>query len=103
MNRVSLQKELADAIDSARLVVKASKGLRDAVRLGVYLVGKRVFVASDANSAYELKDGKFSTLTADEYQKYIRPEHAAVMSFEFNGVPVEALNTLLGFFRELGG
>jgi hypothetical protein len=101
MTRVGLQVNLERVIEETRLVVKGKKGLRDAVRVGVYQVGKRVFAAIDSTTAYEVKDGNLVQLSQEEYTKYIRPEYILQASYEFKVLSDKDLNTLLGFFNEL--
>jgi transcriptional regulator len=101
MNRVNMQRNLEEKIEQARLTVKAKKGLRDAVRVGVYAVGKRVFAVTDANTAYEVKDGNLVQLTQEEYGKYIKPENILDASYLFKDIPLDTLNTLTKLFEEV--
>ena len=101
MNRVNMQRNLEEKIEQARLTVKAKKGLRDAVRVGIYAVGKRVFAAIDSTTAYEVKEGTLFPLTTEDYQRYINPHNALQASYEFKVLTEKELNTLLGFFNEL--
>jgi len=102
MNRVNMQINLEKAIDQARMQVKSKRGLRDAVRLGIYAVGKRVFAVTDAATAYEVKDSTLTPpLTPEEYTKFIRPECILQVSYEFKDIPTEALSTLTKLFEEV--
>jgi len=102
MTRVGLQVNLERVIEETRLVVKGKKGLRDAVRVGVYQVGKRVFAAIDSTTAYEVKDGNLVQLTQEEYAKFIRPEYILQASYEFKGISDQDLITLTKLFEEVG-
>jgi hypothetical protein len=102
MNRVNMQIALENAVENARLTVKSKKGLRDAVRVGIYAVGKRVFAVTDAATAYELKDGNLVQLSPEEYTKYIRPEYILQASYEFKGISDQDLITLTKLFEEVG-
>jgi len=101
MNRVNMQVALENAVEKARLVVKAKKGLRDAVRVGIYAVGKRVFAVVDAVTAYEFKDGQLVQLSQEEYTKFIQPHNALQASYEFGDIPIDALHTLTKLFDEV--
>ena len=101
MTRVDLQVNLERVIEEARLRVKAKKGLRDAVRVGIYEVGRRIFAVVDSTTAYEVKDGTLSPLTPEEYTKFIRPEYILQASYEFKDIPAEALSTLTKLFEEV--
>jgi len=101
MTRVDLQVNLERVIEEARLRVKAKKGLRDAVRVGIYQVGKRIFAVVDSTTAYEVKGEKLMQLSQEEYEKYIRPFHCLQASYEFKVLTEKELNTLLGLFSEL--
>ena len=102
MNRANMQIALETAVEQARLQVKAKKGLRDAVRVGIYAVGKRVFAAIDTLTAYEVKEGKLVQLSQEEYTKYIRPEYILQASYEFKGISDQDLITLTKLFEEVG-
>jgi len=102
MNRVNMQMTLEKVVEEARLQVKAKKGLRDAVRVGVYQVGKRVFAAIDTVTAYEVKEGNLVQLSQEEYTKYIRPEYILQASYEFKGISDQDLITLTKLFEEVG-
>jgi hypothetical protein len=101
MNRVNMQIALEKKIDEARMAVKAKKSLRDAVRVGIYAVGKRVFAVTDSVTAYEVKDGQLTQLSAEDYAKYIRPENILDASYQFRDIPTDALNTLTKLFDEV--
>ena len=101
MNRVDLQHEVANAIEKARAAVKSRKGLRVAMRVGVYRIGNRVFACFDGENAVEVKGSERIALTSEEFAKYVRPEDDLTMSFEFSGISLDALNTLLSMFREV--
>jgi hypothetical protein len=101
MNRVNAQIELEKVIDQARVVVKSKRGLRDAVRLGIYRVGNRTFTAVDSTTAYEVKGGQLSPLTQEEYQKYIRPENMLDVSYLFRVLTDEEISTLANLFKTL--
>jgi len=101
MTRVDLQVNLERVIEEARLRVKAKKGLRDAVRVGIYQVGKRIFAVTDSVTAYEVKDSTLTPLTPEEYTKFIRPEYILQASYEFKDIPTEALSTLTKLFEEV--
>ena len=101
MTRVDLQVNLERVIEETRLVVKSKKGLRDAVRVGVYQVGKRVFAAIDSTTAYEVKEGTLFPLTTEDYQKYINPYNALQASYEFKDIPTDGLNALTKLFTEV--
>jgi hypothetical protein len=101
MNRVDLQFAVADAIEKARATVKSKKGLRAAMRVGAYRVGNRIFASFDGESAVEIKGNETVALPNEDFNRYVRPEYGLTASYEFNGVPVESLNTLLASFREV--
>jgi len=101
MTRVNMQMALESAVEQARLVVKSKKGLRDAVRLGIYAVGKRLFAVVDAATGYEVKDSTLNPLSPEEYSKFIRPEYILQASYEFRDIPTDALNTLMKLFDEV--
>ena len=101
MNRVNMQRNLEEKIEQARLTVKAKKSLRDAVRVGIYAVGKRTFAVTDANTAYEVKGSALTPLTPEEYTKYIQPHNALQASYQFADIPTDALNALLKLFEEV--
>jgi len=101
MTRVDLQVNLERVIEETRMRVKAKKGLRDAVRVGIYAVGKRVFAVTDANTAYEVKGSALTTLTPEEYTKYIQPHNALQASYQFSDIPTDALITLTKLFEEV--
>ena len=101
MTRVDLQVNLERVIEETRLRVKAKKGLRDAVRVGIYQVGKRIFAVTDSVTAYEVKDSTLTPLTPEEYTKFIRPEYILQASYEFKDIPTEALSTLTKLFEEV--
>ena len=102
MNRANMQRNLEEKIEQARLTVKAKKSLRDAVRVGIYAVGKRVFAAIDTLTAYEVKEGKLVQLSQEEYAKFIRPEYILQASYEFKGISDQDLITLTKLFEEVG-
>ena len=102
MNRVNMQRNLEEKIEQARLTVKAKKSLRDAVRVGIYAVGKRVFAAIDTLTAYEVKEGNLVQLSQEEYGKYINPYNALQASYEFKGISDQDLITLTKLFEEVG-
>ena len=93
--------ELTKIIRKCRLSVKDKKTLRDALQLGVYLVGERVFVVIDIDTAYEVTNGKLTTLTREDYQKYIKHEHFISTPQEFASLPEEILKTLIEIFNEV--
>jgi len=101
MTRVDLQVNLERVIEETRLRVKAKKGLRDAVRVGIYQVGKRIFAVTDSVTAYEVKDSTLTPLTPEEYTKFIRPEYILQASYEFKDIPTEALSNLTKLFEEV--
>ena len=101
MNRVNMQIALENAVEQTRLRVKSKKGLRDAVRVGIYQVGKRIFAVVDSTTGYEVKDGTLLPLTPEEYTKFIRPEYILQASYEFKDIPTEALSTLTKLFEEV--
>ena len=97
----NLQTELTKTIRKCRLVVKNKKSLRDALNLGVYVVGERVFAVVDTDTAYEVTNGKLTTLTQEDYQKYIKHEHFISTPQEFTSLPEEILKTLIEIFNEV--
>jgi len=97
----NLQTELTKIIRKCRLVVKNKKSLRDALNLGVYVVGERVFAVVDTDTAYEVTNGKLTTLTQEDYQKYIKHEHFISTPQEFTSLPEEILKTLIEIFNEV--
>ena len=101
MTRVNMQVALEEKIEQTRLRVKSKKGLRDAVRVGIYQVGKRIFAVTDSVTAYEVKDSTLTPLTPEEYTKYIQPHNALQASYEFKDIPTEALSTLTKLFEEV--
>jgi len=101
MNRVDLQIELANTIEAAKIAVKSRKGARAAVRVGVYKVGDRVFVSLDGETLNEVKGEQVVDVPAAEVSKYMRPDAALVMSYEFKDIPVEALKRMLEMFKEV--
>jgi hypothetical protein len=101
MNRVNMQIALERAIDDARMVVKSKKGLRDAVRVGIYEAGRKVFAATDSTTAYEVKGDKLVQLSQEEYEKYIRPFFSLQASYEFKILSEQELNTLIKLFSEV--
>jgi len=101
MNRVDLQIAVADAIEKARAAVKSRKGLRAAMRVGAYRVGNRVFACLDGENAVEVKGDQVFDVPAADFGKYVRPDVALEMSYEFKDVPTESLNRMLEMFREV--
>ena len=101
MTRANMQIALEEKIEQTRLRVKSKKGLRDAVRVGIYAVGKRVFAAIDSTTAYEVKEGNLVQLSQEEYTKYIRPEYILQASYEFKGISDQDLITLTKLFEEV--
>jgi len=101
MTRVNLQVALEEKIEQARMHVKAKKGLRDAVRVGIYQVGKRIFAVVDASTGYEVKDGQLVTLSQEEYGKYVKPENVLQASYEFKGISDQDLTILTKLFEEV--
>ena len=101
MTRVNMQVALENAVEQTRLRVKSKKGLRDAVRVGIYEVGRRIFAAIDSTTAYEVKEGTLSPLTPEDYQKYINPYNALQASYEFKDIPTDGLNALTKLFNEV--
>lgn len=97
----NLQTELTKTIRKCRLSVKDKKTLRDALQLGVYLVGKRVFAAIDTETAYEVSAGKLAKLSKEDYQRYIKPERFISTPQEFASLPEEILGILLELFKEV--
>ena len=97
----NLHSELTKTIGKCRLSVKDKKTLRDALQLGVYLVGERVFAVVDTDTAYEVTNGKLTTLTQEDYQKYIKHEHFISTPQEFASLPEEILGILLELFKEV--
>jgi len=55
----------------------------------------------DGETAVEVKGEEKIALSTEDFARYIRPENDLTMSFEFNGISVDALNTLLTLFREV--
>lgn len=96
----NLQTELTKTIRKCRLVVKNKKSLRDALKLGVYVVGERVFAAVDADTAYEVSNGKLTKLSQDDCQGYIKPEYLISTPQEFASLPEKILRTMLDLFKE---
>jgi len=101
MNRVDLQIELANTIEAVKIAVKSRKGARAAVRVGVYKVGDRVFASLDGETLNEIKGEQVIDVPAGEVSKYMRPDAALVMSYEFKDIPVEALKRMLEMFKEV--
>jgi len=101
MNRVDLQHEVAETIERARAAVKRRKGLRAAMRVGAYRVGNRVFACFDGENAVEVKGEQTIETENEEFGQYIRPEYGLVASYEFNGISIDTLKTLLTLFREV--
>jgi len=101
MNRVDLQIAVADAIEKAKIAVKSRKGARAAVRVGAYKVGSRVFASLDGETLNEVKGDQVFDVPANEVSKYMRPDTALVMSYEFKDIPVEALKRMLEMFKEV--
>jgi len=101
MNRANMQIALEEKIEQTRLRVKDKKGLRDAVRVGIYAVGKRIFAVVDSTTGYEVKDGTLLPLTPEEYTKYIQPHNALQASYEFKDIPTDGLNALTKLFEEV--
>jgi len=101
MNRVDLQIAVANTIEKARAAVKSRKGLRAAMRVGVYRVGNRVFACLDGENAVEVKGNERIALTSEEFGRYVRPENDLTMSYEFNGISIDTLNALSRLFREV--
>jgi len=97
----TLQTELTKAIRKCRLVVKNKKSLRDALKLGVYVIGERVFAVVDTETAYEVVDGKMTKLTPEDYRRYIKPEYFISTPYEFTSLSEEILKTLLRLFVEV--
>jgi len=93
--------ELTKTISKCRLVVKNKKSLRDALNLGVYALGKRVFAAIDTETAYEVSAGKLAKLSKEDYQRYIKPERFISTPQEFASLPEEILKTLIEIFNEV--
>jgi len=101
MNRVDLQVALADAIEKAKIAVKSRKGTRAAVRVGVYKVGGRVFASLDGETLNEVKGDQTFDVPASEVSKYMRPDAAIVMSYEFKDVSIESLKRMIEMFKEV--
>ena len=101
MNRVDLQYAIADAIEKARAAVKSRKGLRAAMRVGAYRVGNRIFACLDGENAVEVKGDQVFDVPAADFGKYVRPDAALVMSYEFKDVSTETLSRILEMFREV--
>ena len=101
MNRVDLQVALADAIEKAKIAVKSRKGARAAVRTGVYKVGGRVFASLDGETLNEVKGDQTFDVPASEVSKYMRPDAAIVMSYEFKDVSIESLKRMIEMFKEV--
>jgi len=102
MNRVNMQVALENAVEQARLTVKAKKGLRDAVRLGIYESGRKIFAAVDSTTAYEVINGdKLVQLSKEEYEKYIRPFFCLQASYEFKVLSEQEIKTLINLFTEV--
>ena len=101
MNRVDLQVALADAIEKAKIAVKSRKGARAAVRTGVYKVGGRVFASLDGETLNEVKGDQVFDVPSGDVSKYMQPDAALVMSYEFKDVSTETLNRILEMFREV--
>ena len=97
----TLQTELTKTIRKCRLVVKNKNSLRDALKLGVYVVGERVFAVVDTETAYEVVDGKMTKLTPEDYRRYIKPEYFISTPYEFTSLSEEILKTLLRLFVEV--
>ena len=97
----NLQTELTKTIRKCRLSVKDKKTLRDALQLGVYLVGERVFAAIDTETAYEVSDGKLAKLSKEDYQRYIKPERFISTPQEFASLLEEILKTLIEIFNDV--
>jgi len=95
MNRVDLQYAVADAIEKVRAAVKSRKGLRVAMRVGAYRVGNRIF------ACLEVKGDQVLDVPAADFGKYVRPDAALVMSYEFKDVSTETLSRILEMFREV--
>jgi len=96
----NLQTELTKTIRKCRLVVKNKKSLRDALKLGVYALGERVFAVVDADTAYEVSNGKLIKLSQDDYQRCIKPEYFISTPQEFASLPEKILRTMLDLFKE---
>jgi hypothetical protein len=96
-----LQFTVAKVIAEAGLAVNDRKGLRNAMRVGVYRLGNRIFACLDGESAVEVKGGRILRPVRRRIDRYIRPENKLAMSFEFDGVPTETLEILLKMFREV--
>ena len=101
MNRANMQMNLERTIEQARMHVKAKKSLRDAVRVGIYAVGKRIFAVVDSATGYEVKDSTLTPLTHEEYAKYIQPHNALQASYEFKVLGDKELDTLTKLFNEV--
>jgi transcriptional regulator len=101
MTRANMQIALEEKIEQARMRVKRKKSLRDAVRVGIYAVGKRIFAVVDAATGYEVKDGTLTPLTPEEYTKYIQPHNALQASYQFADIPTDALIALSKLFEEV--
>ena len=96
----NLRTELTKTLRKCRLLVKNKKGLRDALQLGVYVIGERVFAVVDTETAYEVVDGKMTKLTPEDYRRYIKPEYFISTPYEFTSLSEEILKTLLRLFVE---
>ena len=101
MNRIDLQFDVANAVGWARLVVNDRKGLRNAMRVGVYRLGDRIFACLDGESAVEVKGDRILRPVRRQIDRYIRPENRLAMSFDFDGIPSETLEILLKMFRKI--
>jgi len=101
MTRVDLQIAVADAIEKARAAVKSRKGIRTAMRVGAYRVGNRVFVCLDGETLNEVKGEQVFDVPAAEVSKYMRPDAALVMSYEFKDVSIESLKRMIEMFKEV--
>jgi hypothetical protein len=71
------------------------------LQLGVYVVGERVFAVVDADTAYEVSNGKLTKLSQDDYQRFIKPEYLISTTQEFASLPEEILKTLIEIFNEV--
>jgi hypothetical protein len=98
MDRVDLERAVADAIEEARAVVKSRKGPRAARRVGAYRVGKKIFACIDGEHVFVIEDDESSDAPIEEVNRCARSDNDLTTSFEFSGISIDALNALLTMF-----
>jgi hypothetical protein len=103
MTRAHALEALFDLVAATKDAVKAAKGAKACVVIGVYRVGNRVFAVPDGETAVEVKGNERIALSAEDFAKYVRPETAALFGGHLQGIDDATIEMLLAIFREAAG